>query len=170
MERIPASAAISSEDMADNFSADFLSSSPVRGEIGKSANNFDGMEIGTKEECRERSRESPDSCSPCPTEDDQRFSAVWTNGQLTKATGRKEGDSGFISPAGATNNGHVGMESVNPFNEVSFHQGLGKTSSNDYESSKTPSLGNEHEGKSWGTLFNYVYTPFDKVIFAVSTS
>ena len=153
MESSPASSALTSQEpdmsadniMANNFTGDFLSSSPVRGEIGKSTNNFDGMEIGAKEEGRESS--SPNSCSPCPNEDDQRFSAVWTNGQLTKATGRKEGDSGFISPAGATNNGHVGIESVNPFNEVNFHQGLGKTSSNDFECSKTPSLGTEPDGK-----------------------
>lgn len=156
METSPASTSLTSEEpdnlMANNFTGDFLSSSPVRGEIGKSTNNFDAMEIGAKEEGRESS--SPASCSPCPNEDDQRFSAVWANGQLTKATGRKEGDSGFISPAGATNNGHVGMESVNPFNEVNFHQGLGKTASNDFESSKTPSLGTEPDGELVSSEFS----------------
>ena len=133
--------------MATNFTNDFLSSSPVRGEIGKSP-NFDMDEARDGE-----SPQSPDSCSPCPNEDDQRFNAVWTNGQFTKQNGRKEGDSGFISPAGASNNGHVGIEGVNPFYEANFHPGLNKTSSNDYESSKTPSLGTEPEGKCGCDIF-----------------
>jgi len=126
-----------------NFSNDFLSSSPVRGEIGKGA-NFEEHEVRDAES----TSQSPDSCSPCPNDEDQRFNGVWTNGQFPKQNGRKEGDSGFISPAGTTNNGHVGMEGINPsFYEANFHAGLHKTSSNDYDSSKTPSLGTEPEDK-----------------------
>ena len=125
---------------AANFSNDFLSSSPVRGEIGKSTN----FEL---DQSRESSSQSPDSCSPCPNDEEQRFNNVWTNGQFISKNGRKEGDSGFISPAGASNTGPVGMEGINPFIEANFHAGLHKTSSNDYDSSKTPSLGTEPEGK-----------------------
>ena len=135
-----------------NFSNDFLSSSPVRGEIGKGA-NFEEHEVRDAES----TSQSPDSCSPCPNDEDQRFNGVWTNGQFPKQNGRKEGDSGFISPAGTTNNGHVGMEGINPsFYEANFHAGLHKTSSNDYDSSKTPSLGTEPEGKEF-LSFCYIH-------------
>ena len=132
-----------------NFSNDFLSSagSPVRGEMGKPAPfDDDTRETGSSGS----TSQSPDSCSPCPTDDDQRFSAVWTNGQLSKNTGRKDGDSGFISPAGpagaGVNPGHVGLETVNNFYEANFHPKLNQSSSNDYES-KTPSLGTEPDGE-----------------------
>ena len=129
-----------------NFANDFLSSSPVRGEMGKPVEAFeeDTRETGS-------SSQSPDSCSPCPNEDDQRFNAVWTNGQLTKQNGRKEGDSGFISPAGpgANTNGHVNLDNVNNFYEANFHPKLNQTSSNDYESIKTPSVGTEPDGKQF---------------------
>ena len=64
-------------------------------------------------------QESPDSCSsstsPGPREEDQAFSPVWV-----KPGGRKDGDSGFISPDGATNHGNAGM-SVNPFYGANFN-------------------------------------------------
>ena len=63
-------------------------------------------------------QESPDSSSsssPGPREEDQAFSPVWV-----KPGGRKDGDSGFISPDGATNQAANGM-SVNPFYGANFN-------------------------------------------------
>ena len=124
-----------SGDMAANtFSGDFLSSSPVRGETeGKSRSGEP-----TEEALETSSQSGSDtSVSPCPGQETAQVLAaacVWS--------GRKEGDSGFISPAG----GGAASQGHNPFYEASFHPGLNKTSSNDYESSKTPSLSTEPEG------------------------
>ena len=60
---------------------------------------------------------SSGSSTPGPAEKEQSFSPLWPGGQFGKAGGRKEGDSGFISPDGATNHG------ANPF----YHQGQGET-------------------------------------------
>ena len=133
-----------SGDMAANtFSGDFLSSSPVRGETEGKSRSGEPAETAAAAACPEEALEtssqsgSDTSGSPCPGQETAQVLAaacVWS--------GRKEGDSGFISPAG----GGAARQGHNPFYEASFHPGLNKTSSNDYESSKTPSLGTEPEG------------------------
>ena len=87
---------------ATNFAQDFLASSSTRG--AEATVDSDPPE-------------SPGSCppSPGPREEDQAFSPVWV-----KPDGRKDGDSGFISPDGATNQVNTGM-AVNPFYEANFN-------------------------------------------------
>ena len=90
---------------ANTFAQDFLASS-------SSAAGAEAMVDSDPEP-----QESPDSCSPGPREEDQAFSPVWV-----KPGGRKDGDSGFISPDGATNQG------ANPFYGANFHPALNKES------------------------------------------
>ena len=91
---------------ANNFAQDFLTAS--------SGSGAEAMVDSDPEP-----QESPGSCSsstsPGPREEDQAFSPVWV-----KPGGRKDGDSGFISPDGATNHGTTGM-SVNPFYGANFN-------------------------------------------------
>ena len=89
---------------ANTFAQDFLASS-------SSAAGAEAMVDSDPEP-----QESPDSCSPGPRDEDQAFSPVWI-----KPGGRKDGDSGFISPDGATNQGNNGM-AVNPFYGANFSQ------------------------------------------------
>ena len=92
--------------MATDFAQEFLAASPSRGDVA------------------ETSPQSPSSSSsPGPVEEEQTFSPDWVAGQFTKPNGRKEGDSGFISPDGATNQG------TNPFYGANFHPTLNQDSS-----------------------------------------
>lgn len=89
---------------ANNFAQDFLASSA-------SGAGAEAMVDSDPEP-----QESPDSGSPGPREEDQAFSPVWV-----KPGGRKDGDSGFISPDGAgANQGTTGM-AVNPFYGANFN-------------------------------------------------
>ena len=90
---------------ATNFAQDFLASS--------SATSGPGAEAMVDSD--PEPRESPDSCSPGPREEDQAFSPVWV-----KPGGRKDGDSGFISPDGASSQATTGM-AVNPFYGANFN-------------------------------------------------
>ena len=93
---------------ATNFAQDFLASSSSSGRGAEAMVDSDP-----------EPQESPGSCSPSPSpgpiEGDQTFSPVWV-----KPGGRKDGDSGFISPDGATNQVNTGM-AVNPFYEANFN-------------------------------------------------
>ena len=112
-----------SGDMAANtFSGDFLSSSPVRGETEGKSRSGEPAETAAAAACPEEALEtssqsgSDTSVSPCPGQETAQVLAaacVWS--------GRREGDSGFISPDGATNQGTTGM-AVNPFYGANFSQ------------------------------------------------
>ena len=119
--------------MAANFAQDFLASSPTRGEVAEV----------------ETSSRSPSSCSPCPVEEET-FSPVWAggqfSGQFSKPSGRKEGDSGFISPDGATNQG------ANPFYGANFHPALNKESGSPLASGAETECEWEHFLQYFATL------------------
>lgn len=111
---------------------------------------------------------SPESCSPCPNGDEQdqsdqyhkennhhvKLDGVWPNGpaavqQFTNQGGRKEGDSGFISPEGASNGAGV-MEGRSLMDGASFHSNLQRQSSDglmEFEVNRTPSLDVEIDSK-----------------------
>lgn len=111
---------------------------------------------------------SPDSCSPCPNGEDQdqadqyhkennhhvNLDSVWPTGpaavqQFTNQGGRKDGDSGFISPEGATNGAGV-MEGRSLMDGASLHSDLQRQSSDglmEFEVNRTPSLDVEIDSK-----------------------
>jgi len=111
---------------------------------------------------------SPDSCSPCPNGEDEEqadqyhkesshhmnLDGVWENGpaavaQFTNQGGRKDGDSGFISPEGATNGSGV-VEGKSLLDGASLHSDLKRQSSDglmEFEVNRTPSLDVEIDSK-----------------------
>ena len=90
---------------ATSFAQDFLASSSSR-----------GAEAMVDSDPQESPGSSPSpSSSPGPREGEQVFSPVWV-----KPGGRKDGDSGFISPDGASNQVTTGM-AVNPFYGANFN-------------------------------------------------
>eukprot|EP00092_Neocalanus_flemingeri_P056026 GFUD01066353.1.p1 GENE.GFUD01066353.1~~GFUD01066353.1.p1 ORF type:complete len:1730 (+),score=578.63 GFUD01066353.1:325-5514(+) len=131
-------------------------------------------EVNTKENSGFSESGSPspspdsDSCSPCPNGEDQdqadqyhkennhhvNVDPVWPNGpaavqQFTNQGGRKDGDSGFISPEGATNVAGV-MEGQSLMDGATFHSDLQRQSSDglmEFETNRTPSLDVEIDSK-----------------------
>jgi len=111
---------------------------------------------------------SPDSCSPCPNGEDEEQSdqydkesshhmaleGVWENSpaavaQFTNQGGRKDGDSGFISPEGATNGPGV-VEGKSLLDGASLHSDLRRQSSDglmEFEVNRTTSLDVEIDSK-----------------------
>jgi len=111
---------------------------------------------------------SPDSCSPCPNGEDQdqadrynkennhhvNLDPVWPNGpaavqQFSNQGGRKDGDSGFISPEGATN-GPTALEGRSLMDGTTLHSDLQRQSSDglmEFEANRTPSLDVEIDSK-----------------------
>merc|ERR1711915_903610 len=83
-----------------------------------------------------------------------KLDGVWPNGpaavqQFTNQGGRKEGDSGFISPEGASNGAGV-MEGRSLMDGASFHSNLQRQSSDglmEFEVNRTPSLDVEIDSK-----------------------